>query len=116
MEMNNPYSTHVALASFDRVLTDLINKGYKQQFRKEPNCLYCVEINQWIIPKLFSVDESYFFNDPSNPDGDRLLYAISTSSGIKGILVDTWGVYADNMSWEMRQKLGATNKMKFTIT
>lgn len=114
MEMINPPSTPVVLPSFDHVFADLKGRGYKQTFRREPTCLYCIEIYQWIIPKLFSVDESYYFEEISSPDGDRMLYAITASSGIKGTLVDTCGVYTDNVSTEMRQKLGAIHEMIFT--
>lgn len=114
MDTNYPRSTPVALVPFDRALADLASKGYKHRFRREPASLYCLELHQWITPEQFAIDESYFFKDPSSPDGDRLLYAVSTSSGIKGILVDSDWAYADNISREMREKLGTINETLFS--
>jgi hypothetical protein len=57
------------------------------------------------MPEDFTVDEAYFFEEISNPDEDRMLYAISSSAGVKGFLIDTCGVYMDNISQEMMEKL-----------
>lgn len=86
-------------------LSDLKNRGYRKEFRRDPTGLYCIELHEWIAPEQFNVDEYYHFEEISSPDIDRVLYAISSSSGIKGVLVDAYGVYADNISLEMSQKL-----------
>jgi len=62
-------------------------------------------LKEWISPDNFTVDESFYFQEISNPDADRMLYVISLSQGVKGYLIDTCGVYADNISLEMMQKL-----------
>ena len=48
----------------------------------------------------------YFrFEGQTNPDDSTILYAIETSTGEKGLLVDAYGVYAGNVSREMIEKL-----------
>jgi len=74
-------------------------------FNREATCLYCHQLEEWIPPENFIVDESYYFEEIESPDADRMLYAISLSQGIKGFLVDTCGVYTDNISPAMVQKL-----------
>jgi hypothetical protein len=86
-------------------LIELKRKGYKLKFRREVTCLYCFEWRKWIMPENFNVDESYYFEEIETPDADRMLYAISLSQGLKGFLIDTCNVYADNISQEMVQKL-----------
>lgn len=86
-------------------LTDLKNRGYKKEFRRNSTDLYCIELKEWIAPEQFNVDEYYHFEEISSPDIDRVIYAISVNAGIKGVLVDAYGVYADNISSEMVQKL-----------
>ncbi|HLT73236.1 MAG TPA: hypothetical protein VKZ75_11325, partial [Cyclobacteriaceae bacterium] len=85
-------------------LADLKNRGYNIDFRKDPRWLYCYVFDLWITPEQFNVDEVYRFEHDSNPDDSAVVYAISSYSGIKGTLVDSYGVYAEHMTFEMAQK------------
>ena len=53
----------------------------------------------------FKVDKTYRFEGMSSTDDNSVLYAISSKNGIKGLLVDAYGVYAENISEAMRKKL-----------
>jgi hypothetical protein len=86
-------------------VTELRNRGYKLKFRREATCLVCIQLNYAITPEKFNVDEFYHFEDNANTDRDRILYAISSTHGLKGILVDASFVYEDNISPEMFKKL-----------
>jgi len=97
--------------SISETLGDLKKRGYQLEFRREATCLYCIELNSWITPDSFIVDEYYYFEDISKTDRDRTLYAISTTQGLKGYLVDASFVYEDNISPEMAQKL----KWEYTL-
>lgn len=88
-----------------QIVTVLKKRGYQLKFRREATCVYCIELNHWIAPESFIVDEYYFFEDTSNTDRNRTLYAISSTQGLKGFFVDTCFVYEDNISREMAQKL-----------
>ena len=92
---------------------ELKTRGYHLKFRREATCLFCFEFEQWIMPGQFSVDESYYFEENSNPDGDRILYAITLSWGSRGFLIDACNVYSDNISPEMREKLKFNGKTSF---
>jgi len=96
-------------ADGDWVITETLSmlkrKEYKLKLRREATCLYCFELKKLITPDDFKVDESYYFEITSNPDAERMLYAISLSQGLKGFLIDTCNVYSDNISSEMVQKL-----------
>lgn len=91
--------------SVSQTVAGLKNQGYQLSFRREPVCIYCFELQEWIMPEDFTVDESYYFEDVINPDGDRILYAISLSKGRRGFLIDACNVYSDNINYEMEQKL-----------
>jgi len=105
MKMHNRYNESFDPALFTGALADLIGKGYNHKFRREPTGLRCIELYRWITTDQFDVDTSYYFQETSKPDIDRMLYAITTRDGVKGILVDACDVYADNMSLEMVEKL-----------
>ena len=57
------------------------------------------------MPANFKVDESYYFEVLTDPDADRMLYAISLSQGGKGLLIEVCNVYMDNISPEMMLQL-----------
>lgn len=53
----------------------------------------------------FDVDKVLRFEGMSNPDDNAIVYAITTSSGIKGTLVDGYGISSGQVSKEMLKKL-----------
>lgn len=86
-------------------LADVKSRGYTEDFSLEPSCLYCGDLDLRLTPEEFHVDEFYRFEGDSNPEDSAVLYAISSSSGVKGTVVDSYGVYAENMNFDMTQKL-----------
>jgi len=86
-------------------LKDLKARGYTQYFEMEYSCIYCGLLDLRLNPEEFTVDEVYRFEDDSNPDDGSVLYVISSTAGVKGTLVDAYGVYADNMSFDMAMRL-----------
>lgn len=92
-------------SSISQTLAGLRYQGYQLAFRREATCIYGLDLQEWITPEGFTVDESYYFTDTVNPDADRILYAISLSDGRRGFLVDVCNAYSDNISDEMEQKL-----------
>lgn len=52
-----------------------------------------------------NVDKVLRFEGMSNPDDNAILYALTTNTGRKGVLVDGYGVYSGQVSREMLEKL-----------
>ena len=92
-----------------KTIDELIRKEYTMKFRREANCLYCFDLNQWILPADFTIDEYFYFEELIHPDADRMLFAISLPQGQKGWLVDSCNVYADNISSDMMEKFKFQN-------
>ena len=86
-------------------LTDLKDRGYSFDFKKEFSSLYCQELNLWIEPEKFNVDEYYRFEEDSDPDDNSIIYAISSIHGVRGVLIDAYGVYAESVSFDMARRL-----------
>lgn len=86
-------------------LDDLRKRGYKADFATQTVCLYCGDLDIRLDPEDFHVDEVYRFEENSNPDDNSVLFAISSSTGVKGTLVDGYGAYSDNLNFEMAKKL-----------
>ena len=56
-------------------------------------------------PDNLQVVKYYRFEGESNPDDNAILYAIETSTGEKGLLLDAYGAYSGNIPNELLQKL-----------
>lgn len=84
--------------TLSQAITALKQKGYVQDFNLHPEWIECPPLNRTFKPQEFHVDEVHRFEGMTNPDDSSVLYAISSSDGIKGLLVDAYGAYADSLS------------------
>jgi hypothetical protein len=92
--------------SYDTVteaVEGLHSRGFDVDFNLKENCLVChdktIDINN------FEIMEVYRFEGPSDPSDEAVVYAIQSLDGIKGVLVNGYGISADAMSSEMARKL-----------
>lgn len=85
-------------------MNNLKSEGYTYDFNLKPNCLECKALKIKLKPEEFSIDKFFRFEGMSNPDDNSILYAISSANGIKGLLVNAYGVYAEGLSAEMKLK------------
>jgi hypothetical protein len=91
--------------TLSEAINDLQLRGYTYDFNLEPECLKCASLELEIHPEDFKVDETYRFEGMSSAGDNSILYAITSKDGIKGLLVDAYGVYAENISEAMRKRL-----------
>lgn len=91
--------------TLSEAVDDLQQRGYDYNFNLLENGLNCESLKKRFEPQQFNVVETYRFEGMSSTDDASVVYAIETSDGTKGILVDAYGVYADSLSPEMLQKL-----------
>lgn len=87
--------------SIPAALNDLRNRGYKADFSAETFCLYCGDLDMRLNPEQFIVDEEYRFKGDAAHKEDTVLVAITSSNGIKGILVDSYGSYSENTGLDL---------------
>lgn len=90
-------------------ITDTLNalkeEGYVLDFNLKPDCVECMSPDIKLYPVDFVIDKFYRFEGASNPDDNAIVYAISSKDGLKGTMVDAYGVYADSLTTEMINKL-----------
>jgi hypothetical protein len=79
--------------------------GYSYDLNMCLGHIECNSLKLKLHPEDFEVDKMYRFEGMSSTDDNSVLYAISSKRGIKGLLVDAYGVYAENISEAMRRKL-----------
>jgi hypothetical protein len=76
-------------------------RGYKYDFNLKPHCLECPSLKLEIHPQDFLVNEVYRFEGMSSTDDNSILFDISSRYGVRGILVDAYGIYSENISETM---------------
>lgn len=91
--------------SLSVAINALKEEGYVHDFNLHPEWIECPPLKLRLAPEEFHVDEVHRFEGMTNPDDSSILFAISSSSGAKGLLVDAYGVYAESVSPIMIQKL-----------
>ncbi|HRO43894.1 MAG TPA: phosphoribosylpyrophosphate synthetase [Flavipsychrobacter sp.] len=87
-------------------LEELRKEGYTEDFNLHQNCLECRNGDFKLFVNEFKVDKFFRFEGESNPSDSAILYAISSEErGIKGVLVNAYGIYSDPIADEMMEKL-----------
>jgi hypothetical protein len=92
--------------SSSEVLDDLRRRGYTVDFDLQADCLSCgAPHNLQLNPDEFEITEVYRFEGPSDPNYNEVVYAIEGPDGVKGVLMDAYGMYANPLSTAMVAKL-----------
>lgn len=91
-------------------LVDAINglrkQGYTEDFNLKQNCLECRARNFELFHDEFQIDKLFRFEGNTDPSDQSILYAISSEKHqIKGVLVNGYGIYSDELTNEMIDKL-----------
>lgn len=79
-------------------------KGYEEDFNLLDEKLSAEEREKFLSQE-FVVDKVYRFEGPSNPGDEATLYAITTSTGKKGVLLDGYNISSGQISEELLKKL-----------
>jgi hypothetical protein len=90
--------------TLSEAIRDLKARGYHNDFNLHPEWIECSPTLKF-KPTEFHVDEIYRFEGITNPDDSSILFAIQSSNGVKGVLVDAYGAYSESLSPEMVQAL-----------
>jgi hypothetical protein len=77
------------------VVDELTRRGYTEHFKATDGGLQALGTGEWFDPKDLVIRGYYRFEGTSDPDDMAIAYAIETRSGVRGVLVDAFGVYAD---------------------
>lgn len=91
-------------------VNDLIKRGYTSNFSINENgaSLICSDHRICLSAEDFSIDEIYRFEGATDPDDEMIVFAISAQRlGIKGIVVNAYGVYADAAAAKIVQFLSS---------
>jgi uroporphyrinogen-III synthase len=90
-------------ATVMEAIKQLRDKGFTVDFNLEKNALSANSRNYH--KDDFEITEVYRYEGESNPDDEATVYGIESHDGVKGILVTSYGMYIDEVSEELLQKL-----------
>jgi len=84
-------------------LEELRKKGFSLDFNLDENCIVCG--NSKFEAEEFDVVQVYRYEGDSDPADEATVYAIQSTSGLKGVLVTGYGMSYDGLSEKILKKL-----------
>jgi len=76
-------------------LDELARRGFADGFRVVDGNLRVLATGKLLRPDDLVIREVYRFEGISDPDDMAIVYAIESTTGIRGTVIDAFGVYAD---------------------
>ena len=92
-----------AYDTVSQAINELRARGYTMDFNLKENCIICNQ--QEFNPEDFKIVEVYRFEGDSDPADEAVVYAIESKNGLKGVMVNGYGISAETLSSEMAKKL-----------
>ena len=88
-------STDLSMKTLASCINKLTLDGYTDDFKVIEKGLQSVRTDRIYDPQDVRISNFYRFEGTSDPGDNSILYAIETTDGAKGQLVDAYGPYAD---------------------
>ena len=91
--------SHQSYDTVSEAVNDLVKRGYTSDFNlnHDVNFLICNKTSTSLSPEEFEIDEVHRFEGDTDPGDETIVFAISSMKhDIKGIVVNAYGMYADN--------------------
>lgn len=87
-------------------LEDLQQQGYTHDFNLRQGCIYCQQEERSFLPHEFELLEVHRFEEMSDLAESAAVYVISSPMhGLKGTLVDAYGIYSEEASGAFLAKI-----------
>ena len=100
----------INMDSLVTVLASVEKRGFTTQFQVKEAGLHSLKTNQHFRPDQVKISHFYRFEGESNPDDSSILYAIETTDGEKGTLVDGYGTTSDSATGSFIEKVDNIHK------
>ncbi len=96
--------------TLSETVNGLKKDGYTHDFNMRDECIVCHENDTSLSPDEFQIDAVYRFEGASDPQDQAIVYAISSEKfRIKGVLVNGYGIYDDDFSSVLIEKLKSSH-------
>jgi hypothetical protein len=88
-----------------QAVNGLKDRGFTMDFNLENDHIRCQGHPERLGADEFEIVEVYRFEGNSDPGDEAIVYGIQSKHGIKGVLVNGFGISADSLSNTMIEKL-----------
>lgn len=99
---------------FMNTLTACVNKmtqsGYTDNLTIDSKGLYSTEKDKVYGPEDIKVIDFYRFEGQSDPADNAIMYVVETADGVKGMIIDAYGHYADDSVTKFMKHVEEINK------
>src|SRR5689334_20275349 len=99
------------MTEMEKCLKKLEGMGFTDQYKVEKGKLLDITQNKKYKPKDVKAVNFYRFEGISNPDDMSILYAIETTDGHKGTLIDAYGLYSDDETGDFLNQIEINKKV-----
>lgn len=83
----------------------LQEKGFTEEFQITAQGLKALNTGKIYQPQDLKILEHFRFEGITDPDDEAVLYVIETKDGLKGTIVDAYGIYANPELAEFMKKV-----------
>ena len=105
-KQNNSYDT------LSEAQLALHARGYTKSFEIEGEKLKSVDDDEFYNPDDITITEYHRFEGTSDPDDMAVIYAVETTKGAKGIIIDAYGAYGSRALGDFLKKTEVKEKAK----
>src|SRR5687768_15129845 len=91
----NEHNTQPYMKSLSNCLNKMVTDGFVEDFKVSDRGLESISSGKWYKPEEIEVVNFFRFEGMSDPDDNAILYVIKTNDGVKGTLIDGYGIYMD---------------------
>ena len=92
--------------TLSETINGLAKVGYTHDFNIIDECNVCHTKNITLSPNEFEIDKVFRFEGEADPEYQSILYAISSIKfNVKGVLVNGYGISADEATAKLVEKL-----------
>jgi hypothetical protein len=98
------------MKSLSICLNRIIADGYDEDFKVSDNGLEALHAGTRYTPEQVNIVNFFRFEGYSDPDDNAILYIIETTDGIKGTLIDAYGLYNDIKTSQFIQDVETIHK------
>ena len=102
--------TPIGMTTLSECMEIAISRGFTVQFMMLGHGLGAAGSEKTYIPGDLLVENFYRFEGVSDPDDASIMYLLVAADGIKGTLVDAYGVYADSRITEFMRAVQGIHK------
>lgn len=90
----------------------LRTKGFTENFTVDEQGIKIQDIKKHYKPAQISIENYYRFEGETDPADSAILYAIETNDGLRGVLSDAHGLYADRLTAAFMNRVEDMNKVE----